>query len=934
MAKTRVSTGQVKENLRVAGNQGITIPAGTTLQRNGSPQSGEIRFNTELNLFEGYANGVWASMGPFPSTFVDTFTGDGTTYEFVLSSSVPDADYMIVTVNGVTLTKNLDWRLIDGNILSFTEDDSTVNAPLSAAEITVRGFSPVTTASVSAGSIGLSELAFSDGTAGQVLTTNGSGTLSFQNIPAQDPALGGSFLSGTAGNATVITNSIGIEQLAVSDGTIGQVLATDGSGNLSFISVSGGSGGAAVTNFFDLDGQIAFSQIPDNLINIAKLNVTDGTAGQVLATDGSGNLSFASLAGETNTASNIGSGEGVFAQKSSQELQFKSVVGGTGISVSSSASEITFSSSFNTFANIAVAGQTTLAADSATDTLTIVAGSGISIVTAGASDTLTITNNSPNVNQNLFATITGDTGSTTANSVTDTLNIVGSSNINTSVSGDTLTITYTGASGGGDPNQNAFSNVAVSGESTVAADSETDTLTLVAGTGISLTTDAGADSITITATGGGGGSGTVNSGTANRLAYYATSSTAVSETSSDLTWNNSTGDLTVGGTVSANDIATTGAGVPTFTSGSDIILDAASGSGEVQITGDLSVSGSLSGVSIDDLTDVDTTSSPPSSGQVLKWDGSKWAPAADITSGGAGLDADTLDGFDGTYYLNFNNLSNTPTTLSGYGITDGIALTDISVGAAASASGSGGIAYNNTTGVFTFTPPDLSSYITAETNDLTSSVTWANVPDANITESSVTQHEAALSITESQISDLSHYTNSDVDTHLNTGSAGTSEILSWTGADYEWIAQSSGGASAASDLSDVDTSGATTGDMLYYNGSNWIPTSGPVIEFIIGANGSSDYTFSGPGFPSGTENDPNLVLYRGHTYRFRNTTGGSHPFLIKTSPGTGTGNQFTDGVSGSSTGTVIFEVPMTPSTTTLYYQCEFHAGMVGTITIV
>src|SRR6056300_924099 len=46
---------------------------------------------------------------------------------------------------------------------------------------------------------------------------------------------------------------------------------------------------------------------------------------------------------------------------------------------------------------------------------------------------------------------------------------------------------------------------------------------------------------------------------------------------------------------------------------------------------------------------------------------------------------------------------------------------------------------------------DLQSYLTAETNDLSSAVTWANVPDANITESSVTQHEAALSINESQI---------------------------------------------------------------------------------------------------------------------------------------------------------------------------------------
>tara|TARA_A200000159_G_scaffold88109_1_gene81606 strand:+ start:1170 stop:3209 length:2040 start_codon:yes stop_codon:yes gene_type:complete len=89
---------------------------------------------------------------------------------------------------------------------------------------------------------------------------------------------------------------------------------------------------------------------------------------------------------------------------------------------------------------------------------------------------------------------------------------------------------------------------------------------------------------------------------------------------------------------------------------------------------------------ISDLLDVDTISNPPSTGQVLKWDGAKWAPADDITTGGSGLNADTLDGFDGSYYLNYANLTNkptlfdsqfssltgTPTTLSGYGITDAI----------------------------------------------------------------------------------------------------------------------------------------------------------------------------------------------------------------------------------------------------------------------
>ena len=61
---------------------------------------------------------------------------------------------------------------------------------------------------------------------------------------------------------------------------------------------------------------------------------------------------------------------------------------------------------------------------------------------------------------------------------------------------------------------------------------------------------------------------------------------------------------------------------------------------------------------------------------------------------------------------------------------------------------------------------DSNTYLTSfiETNDLSSAVTWANVPDANITESSVTQHQAAIGITESQISDLQSYLTSYTET--------------------------------------------------------------------------------------------------------------------------------------------------------------------------
>ena len=69
----------------------------------------------------------------------------------------------------------------------------------------------------------------------------------------------------------------------------------------------------------------------------------------------------------------------------------------------------------------------------------------------------------------------------------------------------------------------------------------------------------------------------------------------------------------------------------------------------------------------------------------------------------------------------------------------------------------------------------LVGYLTSftETNDLTAAVTWANVPDANITQTSVTQHQAALSITESQISDLGTYV-------TETSATGSAELPSGT----------------------------------------------------------------------------------------------------------------------------------------------------------
>jgi hypothetical protein len=234
------------------------------------------------------------------------------------------------------------------------------------------------------------------------------------------------------------------------------------------------------------------------------------------------------------------------------------------------------------------------------------------------------------------------------------------------------------------------------------------------------------------------------------------------------------------------------------------------------------------------LSDVSTTG--VTTGQVLKYDGTQWAPAADSTGGGGG----------------------------------GIALTDLSV--TVQTAGTANLVYNNTTGVFSFTPPVVPTSI------------------------------LNLGITD--------------------GASG--QVLTTNGAGVFTFTTVSGGAGGIASI--VEDTTPQLGGALDVNGKSIQYT------FNIGNNGSTDYTFTDPGnhwFPT-TENDPVLYLRRGETYVFVNGTGASHPFAIRVST---SGANYTPGVSGSQSGTQTFKVPMS-APATLYYQCTIHSGMGNIINIV
>lgn len=122
----------------------------------------------------------------------------------------------------------------------------------------------------------------------------------------------------------------------------------------------------------------------------------------------------------------------------------------------------------------------------------------------------------------------------------------------------------------------AFSNVAVTGQTTLVAESESDTLTIVPGTNVTITTNPTNDSLTINAS----GDGTVNVGVATQLAFYPSSAAAVSAAGAGLTWSevNSTLNVT---NLNAEVIQSSAVGVPTIESATDIILNPV---GEIRVS--------------------------------------------------------------------------------------------------------------------------------------------------------------------------------------------------------------------------------------------------------------------------------------------------------------------------------------------------------------
>ena len=200
---------------------------------------------------------------------------------------------------------------------------------------------------------------------------------------------GNTTLGNASGDTITVTGTPTFAETATFSGAIDANNTVNVSGHLSL------DGSTNELRFYEGSNYVGFEAPALSGDQIWVLPDSDGTAGYALKTDGSGNLSWGLAGGNAFETIAISGQSSVVADSSSDTL---TLAAGTGITLTTNASTdtITITNSSlgaNAFQNIAVSGQTTVAADSTGDTVTLVGQNGVTITTTAGTDTVTFDGN-------------------------------------------------------------------------------------------------------------------------------------------------------------------------------------------------------------------------------------------------------------------------------------------------------------------------------------------------------------------------------------------------------------------------------------------------------------------------------------------------------------------------------------------------------------
>ena len=437
------------------------------------------------------------------------------------------------------------------------------------------------------------------------------------------------------------------------------------------------------------------------------------------------------------------------------------------------------------FQNIAVAGQNTVAADTTSDTLTFAEGDGVTITTNNLTDTITFAVD----NANKFTSVVSDNGTVTPTTTNDAITIAGGTGIGTIVAGSTLTI-----------NNDAPKWLTISSDSgSTTANTVSDTLTIAGGTGIS--TAVVGDTLTI------------NSSSA--ISNFQTIAVAGQ---GDVVADQTADTLTI---VAGSNITIT-----TDPTGDEITINASAGSG-----GSGTVTSGLAG-RIAYYANTGTTVAATSSG--MSWNNGTntlsvqnmniTGTTGDITSTGTitadTVDADTIQSsstgvptfesgsdivFDAAGEINVKETKITrladptnPQDAATKKYVDENTLTSFGIGA------------------------DDSTIRTVGPGETVKIIGGTNITTASDAEGNITINNGANLFSTVAVSGQNNVV-ADSSNDTLTLVAGTNVTIT-TDSGTDSVTINASGASQLNDLSDIDTAGLASGDMLYYDGTDFVRT--------------------------------------------------------------------------------------------------------------
>ena len=263
------------------GAQAFYVPSGTTGNRP-TGVAGAFRYNTTTGAFEGYTD-QWGDIGGSGATNIslNEFTGNGSTTAFTLSADPSTENNTQVYIDGVYQEKGT--YTVSGTTLTFS------TAPPNGTSIEVMAFTASSVGVVADGSISTAKIA-DDAVTQAKIADDAVGA----DQLASSAVVTASIVDDAVTQAKIADDAVGADQLAASavvtasmvDDAVTTAKIADDAITSALIADD------AVVAAAIADDAVGAAAIADNSVDIARLNVTDGTNGQLLSTNGSGTLSF------------------------------------------------------------------------------------------------------------------------------------------------------------------------------------------------------------------------------------------------------------------------------------------------------------------------------------------------------------------------------------------------------------------------------------------------------------------------------------------------------------------------------------------------------------------------------------------------------------------------------------------------------------------